>query len=445
MDLFVRIAQFVLSLSLLVVLHELGHYLPAKWFGTRVEKFYLFFDYKFSLFKRKIKGTEWGIGWIPLGGYVKIAGMMDESMDKEQLAQEPQPWEFRSKKAWQRLIIMLGGIIVNILVGFIIYIGVLAVWGEEKVDTSKMKHGFAVHPFMEQYGFQSGDRILSMEDKKVEQVEKLGGDILLFGKKKFTVLHSDGKKQNIVLPDNIGKLLWKNDVESNVFNFRSLIGKIDSIFPDAYAKKLKLQNGDVIRSINGKEMYFADEIFSQFYKLKGRKVALTFKRGDSLMTKNFVLNKEGKLGIKFEPNLTNDTLAIFTKNYSLGEAISVGFGKGLKMMYGNIVQFKYVFTSKGANSIGGLGSMGKLFPTSWDWRAFWSLTAFLSFMLAIMNLLPIPALDGGHVVFLLYEIITGRQAHPKVLEIAQYIGIVFILGLMLYANGMDIFRAITGK
>ncbi|WP_430405860.1 site-2 protease family protein [Fluviicola sp.] len=220
MDFWVRAAQLILSLSFLIVLHEFGHYLPAKWFNTKVEKFYLFFNPYFSVFKKKIGDTEWGLGWIPLGGYVKIAGMVDESMDKEQLAQPPQPWEFRSKPAWQRLIIMLGGIIVNVIVCFAIYIMVLAIWGEEKIDQNKMVNGMAVHPYMEQFGFQQGDKVLAVDGQKLDELQQLGGEILIFNMRHFKVLHQGGKIETIVLPEDIGNKMWENGAEKNTFGLR---------------------------------------------------------------------------------------------------------------------------------------------------------------------------------------------------------------------------------
>lgn len=437
MDFWVRAAQLILSLSILIVLHEFGHFLPARWFNTRVEKFYLFFDPYFSLFKRKIGDTEWGIGWLPLGGYVKIAGMIDESMDKEQMAQPAQPWEFRSKPAWQRLIIMMGGVIVNVIVGFLIFIMVLAVWGEEKIDHRELHHGVAVHPYLEQFGFQSGDKILAMEGQKVDQLQKLGMEILLFDKRHFTVQHPNGTIQKITLPENIGTKMWENNAE-NAFDFRRFMGKIDSVGSKSTAQKMGLQKGDRIVAVNGTAIQFYDQFTTALYHNKGKKISLTCERGDTSLTLQGTMKKDGVLGIFGKHKYTTDTSAIYNQDYTFGQAFTQGFGKGLKTMYSNVAQFKYVFTSKGATSVGGFGSIGKLFPTSWNWQAFWTLTAFISMMLAVMNMLPIPALDGGHVMFLLYEIITGRAPSEKFMEIAQYVGFFLLIGLLLYANGNDI-------
>lgn len=443
MDFWVRAAQLILSLSLLIVLHEFGHYLPARWFNTKVEKFYLFFNPYFSVFKKKIGDTEWGLGWIPLGGYVKIAGMVDESMDKEQLAQPPQPWEFRSKPAWQRLIIMLGGIIVNIIVGFLIYIMVLFVWGEEKVNHQELTRGVAVHPYFEQFGFRSGDKILSVDGQKADELNKLGMEIMIFGKTHFKVQHEDGKIEMINLPEDIGDKMWDNDAEA-AFGFRYFPGPLDTVITESAAERIGLKKGDEILSINGKKFVFYDEMATELYRNKGKKCELEIKSGNSILTKKVKVGANGKIGFLPELNVNTDTSAIYTQHYSFGESFASGFSKGYKSIYANVAQFKYVFSKKGAESIGGVGSIGKLFPETWNWQAFWTLTAFLSMMLAIMNLLPIPALDGGHVMFLLYEMITGRAPGQKFMEYAQYAGFFLLLGLILYANGKDLVGAFTG-
>ncbi len=441
MDFWIRAAQLILSLSILIVLHELGHYLAARKFNTRVEKFYLFFNPYFSLFKKQIGDTEWGLGWIPLGGYVKIAGMIDESMDKEQMAQPVQQWEFRAKPAWQRLIIMLGGIIVNIIVGFTLYILILFVWGEEKIDHAKLQNGVTVHPFLEQYGFQSGDQILKVEGQTPDELQKLGMEIMIFGKTNFQVKHQDGKIENIQLPEDIGQQLWQNNAEA-AFNFRYFIDGILQVDSTSQAARIGLKKDDKIVSINGIKPIFFDQISSELFKNKGKKVKLEIKSGDSISTKEFILNKKGVLGFVPKLSISTDTNAVFTKKYSFGESFASGFSKGYKSIYANIAQFKYVFSKKGAESIGGFGSIGKLFPTTWNWQAFWTMTAFLSMMLAIMNLLPIPALDGGHVVFLIYEMVSGKPPGQRFMEIAQYTGFFILMALILYANGKDLINAL---
>lgn len=441
MDFLVRAAQLILSLSILVALHEFGHYITARWFKTRVEKFYLFFNPWFSLFKKKIGDTEWGIGWLPLGGYVKIAGMIDESMDKEQMAQPAQPWEFRSKPAWQRLIIMMGGVIVNVILGFIIYIAVLAVYGEQKMDYSKMHDGISVHPYLEQFGFESGDKIISIDGKKTNDiVTSLGSEILIFNKTNFKVLHKNGVTETIKLPENIGDLLWKNKAEE-AFNFRAFLGEIDSLTPKVSmtATKAGLKKGDKILSINGKEFTYFDEMRSELYKNKGRKCEFQIRRNDSIISKSIKINNKALIGASFASKVSKDTSVLYQQYYGFGDSFTMGFSKGIKKLQMFVIQFKYVATARGATSIGGFGTIGKLFPTTWNWEAFWMLTALLSFMLAVMNMLPIPALDGGHVMFLLYEMITGKAPSQRFMEIAQYVGFIILLTLILYANGKDLF------
>jgi regulator of sigma E protease len=439
MDFLVRAAQLILSLSILVALHEFGHYITARWFKTRVEKFYLFFNPWFSLFKKKIGDTEWGIGWLPLGGYVKIAGMIDESMDKEQMAQPAQPWEFRSKPAWQRLIIMMGGVIVNVILGFIIYIAVLAVYGEQKMDYSKMQHGIMVHPYLEQFGFQNGDKIISVDGEKyTDPVQKLGMQVMIFNKRNFVVEHQNGEKQTIVLPENIGDLLWKNEAEG-AFDFRYLFGKIEKIDSLSTAKRVGLKVNDKIVAVNGKEITYFDEFRSTLFHNRGKKCDFEIRRGDSIIKMPITVNNKGILGVVSTNKVTTDTSVFYNQDYGIGAAFAHGFSKGYHTIYMNVAQFKYVATKRGATSVGGFGTIGKLFPTSWDWEAFWMLTAFLSFMLAVMNMLPIPALDGGHVMFLLYEMITGKAPSQRFMEIAQYVGFIILLTLILYANGKDLF------
>lgn len=444
MDFWIRAAQLILSLSILIVLHEFGHFLPARWFKIRVEKFYLFFNPYFSLFKKKIGQTEWGIGWLPLGGYVKIAGMVDESMDKDQMAQPAKPDEFRSKPAWQRLIVMIGGVVVNVIVGFALYIMILAVWGEERVDHTKLQNGVAVHPYMEQFGFRSGDKILEMDGEKVTQLDKLSAEIMIFNKRHFKVQHQDGSMQNITLPEDIGYQMFYNDAEM-AFGFRRFVDHIDSVHPKSTAAYMKLKKGDKILSVNGKDFIFHDEFVSLLYAQRGKKTDFEVLRGSDTLKLSAKINKSGVLGFIPKTSLTTDTNAIYHVDYGFGESFGAGISKGCRTLYMNVAQFKYVFTKKGASSVGGFTSIGKLFPTTWDWQAFWALTAFISIALAFMNILPIPALDGGHVMFLLYEIITGREPAQRVLEVAQYIGFFLLIGLLLYANGNDILKLITGS
>ena len=440
MEFWIKAAQLILSLSILIVLHEFGHFIPARLFKIRVEKFYLFFDPWFALVKKKIKGTEWGIGWLPLGGYVKIAGMVDESMDKDQMALPPKPDEFRSKPAWQRLIVMIGGVVVNVIVGFTIFIIALAVWGEDRIDQSKLKEGIAVNPYMEQYGFRSGDQILTMDGKKVEQLDKLSSEIMIFNKLNFTVKHQDNSIQSIQLPEDIGKKMFANGSEL-AFSFRRSFGKIDSLLPEGTAKS-QLKKGDRILTVNGERIVYFDEFSSQLYANRGKIVDFKIKRGDDILVKKVKVDTLGKVGLVAEQYLSPSAKgSIYHIDYGFN-AIGAGIRKGCKTLYMNVAQFKYVFTKKGASSVGGFASIGKLFSPTWDWQSFWALTAFISFALAFMNILPIPALDGGHVIFLLYEIVTRRAPSQKVLETAQYIGFFLLIGLLLYANGNDLIKAI---
>ena len=441
MDILIKVSQFILSLSLLIVLHELGHFIPAKLFKTKIEKFYLFFDLKFSLFKKKIGDTEWGIGWLPLGGYVKIAGMVDESMDTEQLKQPAQPWEFRSKPTWQRLIIMLGGVTVNVIVGFAIYIGIAYYYGEERIDPSKLKAGMAFHPYLAKYGLTSGDNILSVEGEKVKNATDLTSQVLLQGAKKLKVKHTSGKVENIILPDDIEYALFEKGALP-LSNFRTISNTIDSIIPKSNAEKANLKKDDQFLSINNKNVIYFDEIQRALYENKGKKVSITLLRAKDTLKIDANVTDEGTLGYQAGMSSILDSAQIKTYLPSFTESISLGIENGNNTLINYVGQLKFLFTKKGASSLGGFVSIGKLFPPMWDWRIFWATTAFISIALAFMNILPIPALDGGHVLFLLYEIITGKEAPQKVLEYAQYVGIAFLLGLMIYANGNDVYRLI---
>jgi regulator of sigma E protease len=439
MDILIKASQFIMSLSLLVILHEFGHFIPAKLFKTRVEKFYLFFNPKFSLYKKKIKDTEWGIGWLPLGGYVKIAGMVDESMDTEQLKQPAQPWEFRSKKAWQRLIIMIGGVVVNIILGLIIYIGVSYYYGEERLDPTKLEKGLAVHPYLKKYGIVSGDEILSVDGEKVTNVMEVSAQVMMRGAQDLKVKHSNGKIQNIHFPDDIEYELFQAGAFPMV-SLRSTALSIDSVLPKSNALQAGLKKGDQFVAINGNSLTYFDEIQRNLFENKGKKIEARILRGKDTINLNAFVTLEGTLGYVSSGGKIIDEKLV--KEYKPGfiESIGLGYKKASSTLQDYAGQLKFMFTKKGASSIGGFARMGNMFPSSWDWHIFWLNTAFLSLALAIMNILPIPALDGGHVVFLLYEMITGKEAPQKVLEYAQYVGIVLLLTLMVYANGNDIYR-----
>ncbi len=445
MDILIQAAQLLLSLSILVVLHEFGHFIPAKLFKTRVEKFYLFFDWKFSIFKKKIGDTEWGIGWLPLGGYVKISGMVDESMDTEQMAQPAQPWEFRSKPAWQRLIIMLGGVTVNLILGCLIYILVIFSYGVEKMDPNDIKAGLSVAPMLKKYGFETGDIVLKAGDVVIENAKDVNKEIMLRGARSFEVKHQNGKIETLTLPEDIDYALFKAGAMAP-FDFRLKSNVVDSVLPKSQSNAYGiLMKNDILVSIAGHSIEYFDQTVAALYENKGKKVEVTFVRKNDTLVKNILVSKEGTIG--FAPKrdgIAVDTNKLQNIKYSFAQSISVGTSYGIQTLQDYASQLKYLFTKKGASSIGGFGAIGKLFPPVWDWQIFWLNTALISIILAFMNILPIPALDGGHVVFLLYEMITDKEAPQKVLEYAQYVGFAILLTLMVYANGNDIYKAIFG-
>jgi regulator of sigma E protease len=439
--------QFLLSLSILIVLHELGHFLMAKLFKTKVEKFYLFFNPKFSLFKKKIGETEYGIGWLPLGGYVKIAGMIDESMDKDFLNREPQPWEFRSKPAWQRLLIMLGGVIVNILLAIIIYIGISYAWGEAKVPLDSLKDGLWIqNSVLREAGLKNGDRIKQIDGKEVKYLE----DILkpptppILTAKTLTV-ERNGKTETVSLPENFLSRLMENKKKEGLVAPR-IPFIVNRMVPGTPNEKIDLQKGDEIIAVNGQPVQYMDQILDIFRENKGRDVRLTVKRDGKTLQRNVKISPEGKAGI--ETYLDNNIVKqrglyhVERIKYSFWESIPKGFQKAGQTLSGYINQLKMLFNpSTGAyKGIGGFMTIAKIFPTSWDWLAFWQITAFLSIMLAVLNVLPIPALDGGHAMFTLYEMITGRKPSDKFLEKAQLVGFIILLALLIFANGNDIIR-----
>ncbi len=457
----IKAAQLFLALAILVTLHEFGHFIPAKLFKTRVEKFYLFFNPKFSLFRyKKVKGvrqfswfskespkeweedqttTEWGLGWIPLGGYVKIAGMIDESMDTEQMKQPAQSWEFRSKKAWQRLIIMIGGVTVNLILGLIIYIGVVFFYGQTIVDSSKLSQGLSVHPYLNAYNIHSGDLILEAEGKKVKNLEDLDKGVFLRGVRNLKLQKADGSIVSVQLPADIDQKMFQAGAMP-AFNLRSKANTVDAVIPKTPADSAGLKKGDVILMVNTQPIEFFDNLQSELYKFRNKNVQVVVKRDSDTIPLTARVSAEGTLGFQTSTRVVVDSAAIIKENYSLLESVSVGSAFGINTLTDYVAQFKFVFTKKGASSLGGFASIGNMFPAKWDWQAFWVRTAFLSIVLAFMNILPIPALDGGHVVFLIYEMITGKEAPQKVLEYAQYVGIFLLLGLMIYVNANDIYR-----
>jgi regulator of sigma E protease len=448
-----KAAQLLLSLSILVILHEFGHYITAKWFKCRVEKFYLFFDPWFAIFKRKIGETEYGVGWLPLGGYVKISGMVDESMDKDQLKMPAQPYEFRSKPAWQRLIIMLGGVTVNILLAFVIYAGILMVWGEKKVPADSLKYGIAFNdPIFKDLGFMNGDKIVSIDGKPVEQYT----DIL----KKLIVVDSsvniirNGQPLKLAMPvDLIGKLVEKKKKSEGPMISPRVPVIVVQVSDSGTAKAAGLQSGDEILMVDSTATQFYDTFTALMStKKQGDKVSLTVKRKDSIKVLPITLMTGGKVGFMspFTPE-QYDSLGIYSysvKKYGFFEALPAGVMRAGSELKFYIDQFKKILSPEtGAyKGVGGFKAMGSVFSGyGWDWEHFWTITAFFSIVLAFMNLLPIPALDGGHVLFTLGEMITGRKPSDKFLEYAQIVGMVLLFSLMLYANGNDWFGWGRGK
>ncbi|MGB5555577.1 MAG: RIP metalloprotease RseP [Flavobacteriaceae bacterium] len=440
----IKAAQFLLSLSLLIILHEMGHFLPAKWFKTRVEKFYLFFDVKFSLFKKKIGETEYGIGWLPLGGYVKISGMIDESMDTEAMKEEPKEWEFRSKPAWQRLIIMLGGVTVNFLIAFLIYIFASFYYGDTDISTKSLKDGYSVeNSVLTDIGFQTGDNIVSIDGVSYENYSDLRKNLITANQ---ITVERDGELKTIVLPqDFLGKLSTSN--ERTFFEIRHPF--VVSMVSDSSANKnADLMEGDVFLALNGQELKYFDQYQDKLASLQGQEVIATISRDGQKKEITLKVSDDGKFGIypggTYQQFEELGYLAIIQKKYGLLESIPVGATKFVNQITGYGAQLKKIFTpSTGAyKGVGGFKAIFDIFPSTWSWQAFWSITALLSIMLAVLNLLPIPALDGGHVMFLMYEIISGRKPSDKFLENAQMVGFFLLLALILFANGNDIYKAI---
>lgn len=439
MVILIKAAQLFLSLSILIVLHELGHFIPAKLFGTRVEKFYLFFDIKFSLFKKKIGDTVYGIGWLPLGGYVKIAGMIDESMDKEQMAQPPQPWEFRTKPAWQRLIIMLGGVTVNFILGFFIYMMILFVWGTDYTKKDDIKYGFGVTKTLEQYGFQQGDKVVSVDGKPFAEVTDMTSYLLFRDINEIQVERASGEIENLTVPEDIGTQLFEaGDLPAMTPRIPFVL---DSITPDSPASKSGLLVTDKLVSINGSEVNYVSDLSYLLKNKSGENIDLVVERNGENKVLSLTPNEDFTIGIV--TRFTDpDYIKLNHKDYSFGESITKGASLGYWTIKDYLAQFKYIFTKKGAAQVGGFAAIGNMFPPTWNWKAFWAITAFLSIMLGVLNLLPIPALDGGHVMFLVYEMISGRKPGDKFMEYAQLVGFILLISLVLFANGNDIYKAI---
>ena len=464
MEILIKAGQFLLSLSFLIVLHELGHFIPARLFKTRVEKFFLFFDIKGALFQRKIGDTVYGIGWLPLGGYVKISGMIDESMDKEQMARPAEPWEFRSKPAWQRLIIMLGGVTVNLILGVLIYSMVFLVWGERDLRMDTLPYGLSFVEPLQEVGLQNGDILVSLEGKPVKRVDDFRK--LVFGEEiREAEVIRGGVRQTLNFPVELGQVLMDN--ASEISRDRAPISVnlpavVDRTAPGSGAAKAGIQPGDRIVSVQGTPTPYFEDVVQALSQWKGQdNVAIGIERtapgrevdvtasplppGDAGSTVLASIDVDGKLG--FFPVKFPEEAGFEFEERRFGpiEALSAGAQKTSTTLSGYVSSLRFLFRPGGSKQLGGFITLGNIFSPQWNWQSFWNITALLSIILAFMNLLPIPALDGGHVMFLLYEMISGRKPAEKVLEYGQLIGLLFIGGLMLLANGNDVWKWLTGQ
>lgn len=439
---FIKALQLILSLSILVIVHEFGHFFFARVFKIKVEKFYLFFDIGFTLFKFKPKNsdTEYGIGWLPLGGYVKIAGMIDESMDKEQLKQPEQPWEFRSKPTWQRLLVMIGGVLFNIILAIFIYSMILFSWGDSYIPFKDISHGMEFSQVAKDAGFQDGDKIISADGKELKYHMDKTLDIntmMAFANSKEVVVERNGELQTIIMPlDFADKMIAS---KKQVYEIK-IPPDVDSVLVGSIAQKSGLIKGDSIISVNGKAVESFAGIRKNIGENLNSEVAISYYRGDSLYSTTAIVDSSGVIGFTSIPlaaicQLKHDDIGFFA-------SFPAGMILAKETLQGYINQLKVVFTKEGLSNVSGFGGIGSMFPATWDWQGFWFMTAFLSVVLAIMNILPIPMLDGGHVMFLLYEMITRRKPNEKFQEYAQIAGMVFIFALLIYANGNDIFKAI---
>jgi len=433
MDVFIKIAQFVLSLSILIVLHEMGHYILARLFKTRVEKFYLVFDAGFSLFKKKIGDTVYGIGWLPLGGYVKISGMIDESMDRDQMKKPAQPWEFRSKKAWQRLLIMLGGVMVNFLLAIFIYILVFYTWGESYIPNNHLEYGVEVDSTMMDIGLRNGDKILALDGEVVEKWRTIHHDIVV-NETKIIQVERDGRLVDIHVPGDMTSRLLK--AEQPIYpRIRIELG---ALMEDGGAIKAGMKVDDKIIAVNGKQVQFYDEFKVITRNRENAKFTFTIQRGKDTLNLDVATDENGLFGF-FYKNIIElyDPVVV---RYSFIQSIPAGINHGVDITKSYLKQLKMLVKpkTKAYQELGGFIKIGSFFPSVWDWERFWTMTAFLSIILAIMNILPIPALDGGHVLFLLYEMISGLKPGDKFMEYAQMVGMILLFSLLLYANLNDI-------
>lgn len=445
MDILIKVLQFVLSLSILVLFHEFGHFLFAKLFKTRVEKFYMFFNPWFSLFKFKKGETEYGIGWLPLGGYVKISGMVDESMDTDQMKQPAQPWEFRSKPAWQRLLIMLGGVMVNVLLAFAIYSAILFTWGETYLPAENVKYGVVCDSVFTEMGVKTGDIIVALDNKKLNRFDEIMPELLLNNPKTMQV-----KREGEIIDLNVPETLLPRILELSSKSFKTKLilspripmnsVQINGFADYSVAYDAGIRKDDKLIAINRDTFGFYDEFTALLAANKGKQIETKILRGTDTLSYSMTLGTDGMLGIQYLPAGVDFEWA--TKQYSLLESIPAGVKMGVDQLGSYVKQLKLVFSQgeTAYKSVGGMASIANIFPGSWNWAAFWELTALISVMLAVVNILPIPALDGGHVLFLLYEVVTRRKPGEKFMEYAQITGMVFIFGLFILANVNDVIK-----
>jgi len=454
MDALIMTLQLILGLSILVSLHEFGHFITAKWFKMRVEKFYLFFDFlfpipsllNFALFKKKVGDTEYGLGWFPLGGYVSIAGMIDETQDADKLAKTPEPWEFRAKPAWQRLIVMLGGVIVNIITGVVIFIALTYSNGENFISKNELnKNGIVALEIGQQVGLKTGDKILKVNGKDYTSFADLRSPDVLFGENSSYTVLRNGKELEVKIPSNIIEKL--SDKKAAFIEPISAFKIAEVVAPEpgdpqaellpAYPAGLRV--GDFVTGVNQQPIHFYHELRDALKKESGNPIKMAISRNGKVDTLQMTVNKEGKIGIF--PELL---IKIDHKDYSFGESVGIGTGRAFSVITDNIRGFKKIATGdvSASKALSGPIGIAQMFGGTWDWTRFWMLTGLLSMALAFMNILPIPALDGGHAIFLIYEMITGKPASEKVLERAQQIGMMILLALMAYTFGNDIFKAI---
>ena len=431
----IKALQLVVALSLLVIVHELGHFLWARVFKIRVEKFYIFFNPWFSLFKWKPEksDTTYGVGWLPLGGYVKIAGMIDESMDREQMAQPPQPWEFRTKPAWQRLLVMTGGVINNFILAILIYAGIAWYWGERTIPYQNAYEGMDFTPAAQSLGFRNGDVLLTADGRLIDSKER-GAIYNMLDSKHVEVLRNHRDTVTLIMPANAVTSLPQDDP----FMAYRVPVFVKQVMPGEPAAKAGLQEGDRIIAVGDSLTPAYTEFVPALAAYGGKEVPLTLLRGNDTVMTVATPTPAGKLGFGLMGPI--DVFRCDTTQYGFFQSIPIGIGNGTDMLTTYVGSLKHVFTKEGAESIGGFGAIGNLFPAKWDWRTFWEMTAFLSIILAFMNIIPIPALDGGHVAFLLWEVVTRRKPSEKFMEYAQMVGMFLLLALLIYSNSNDIYR-----